>query len=128
MAFYNVWSRPFIQRSSALGFLAVGMSSGAFALITIGLATNRIEVLATFGPPQWLAAIYLGVGGGALAFILWALALQRTTPTRVATTITVQPIAAASLAAYLLGEPAADDRLARVFLRLWIATTDNNKP
>ena len=25
MAFYNVWSRPFIQRSSALGFLTVGM-------------------------------------------------------------------------------------------------------
>lgn len=73
MAFYNVWSRPFIQRSSALGFLAVGMSSGAIGLITIGLATNRIEVLATFGMPQWLAGMYLGVGGGALAFILWAL-------------------------------------------------------
>ena len=29
MAFYNVWSRPFIQRSSALGFLAVGMGAGA---------------------------------------------------------------------------------------------------
>src|SRR5215475_13704737 len=25
MAFYNVWSRPFMQRSSALGFLAFGM-------------------------------------------------------------------------------------------------------
>ena len=33
MAFYNVWSRPFIQRSSALGFLAVGMGAGAAALI-----------------------------------------------------------------------------------------------
>ena len=30
MAFYNVFSRPFIQRSSALGFLAVGMGSGAW--------------------------------------------------------------------------------------------------
>src|SRR4029079_16034765 len=27
MSFYNVLSRPFIQRSSALGFLAVGMGS-----------------------------------------------------------------------------------------------------
>ena len=27
MAFYNVWSRPFIQRSSALGFPAVGMGA-----------------------------------------------------------------------------------------------------
>ena len=35
MAFYNVWSRPFIQRSSALGFLAVGMGFGAAALLVI---------------------------------------------------------------------------------------------
>lgn len=131
MAFYNVWSRPYIQRSSALGFLAVGMSSGAIGLIMIGLATNRIEVLTTFGPPQWLAGVYLGVAGGALAFILWALALQRTTPTRVATTITVQPVAAALLAAYLLGEPVSSQLLAgllAVFCGIWIATTGNNKP
>ena len=38
MAFYNVWSRPFIQRSSALGFLAVGMGAGAAALIAVGAA------------------------------------------------------------------------------------------
>jgi drug/metabolite transporter (DMT)-like permease len=36
MAFYNVWSRPFIQRSSALGFLAVGMGAGAAVLILGG--------------------------------------------------------------------------------------------
>ena len=33
MAFYNVWSRPFIERSSALGFLALGMGAGAAALV-----------------------------------------------------------------------------------------------
>lgn len=126
MAFYNVWSRPFIQRSSALGFLAVGMSSGAIGLITIGLATNRIAVLSTFGMPQWLAGVYLGVSGGALAFILWALAMQRTTPTRVATTITVQPVAAALLAAYLVDEPISGQLmigLLAVFGGIWIATT-----
>jgi hypothetical protein len=36
--------------------------------------------------PQWIAGIYLGIGGGALAFILWVLALERATPTRVANT------------------------------------------
>lgn len=126
MAFYNVWSRPFIQRSSALGFLAVGMSSGAIGLVILGLTTNRIEVLATFSLSQWLAGIYLGVAGGALAFILWAVALQRTTATRVATTITVQPVAAASLAAYLLGEPITSQLmtgLLAVFCGIWIATT-----
>ena len=28
MAFYNVWSRPFMQRSSPLGYLTVGMGAG----------------------------------------------------------------------------------------------------
>src|SRR5215472_17397964 len=54
MAFYNVWSRPFISRSSALGFLTVGTGAGAVALITVGLFTARISVLSTFGAPQWI--------------------------------------------------------------------------
>jgi len=57
MAFYNVWSRPFIQRSSALGFLTVGMGSGAAALAVIGGLTNRTSVLAGFGAPQWIGAL-----------------------------------------------------------------------
>ena len=55
--------------------------------------------------PQWTAAIYLGIAGGALAFILWVLALERASPTLVANTMTVNPIAAGLLAAELLGEP-----------------------
>ena len=61
MAFYNVWSRPFIQRSSALGFLAVGMGAGALALVVVGLLTGRLAVLQSFGAAQWIAGIYLGV-------------------------------------------------------------------
>ena len=76
MAFYNVWSRPFMQRSSALGFLTVGMGAGAAALVAVGLLTGRVAVLGSFGAPQWIAGVYLGVGGGALAFILWVLALR----------------------------------------------------
>src|SRR6201999_2285215 len=45
MAFYNVLSRPFIQRSSALGFLAVGMGTGAMALLVACVVTGRIAVL-----------------------------------------------------------------------------------
>jgi drug/metabolite transporter (DMT)-like permease len=45
MAFYNVWSRPFMQRSSALGFLAVGMGCGAAALVLVALATGQLAVL-----------------------------------------------------------------------------------
>jgi drug/metabolite transporter (DMT)-like permease len=64
LAFYNVWSRPFIERSSALGFLTVGMGSGAVHFILFGLLTGRVVVVGSFGPSQWVAGIYLGVGGG----------------------------------------------------------------
>jgi drug/metabolite transporter (DMT)-like permease len=127
MAFYNVLSRPYIGRSSALGFLTVGMGCGAAALVLAGLVTGRAAVLASFGAPQWIAGIYLGVGGGALAFILWVMALQRATPTRVANTMTVNPIAAALLATQLVGEPITLNLvvgLVAVFAGIWIATTE----
>lgn len=127
MAFYNVWSRPFMQRSSALGFLTVGMGIGAVGLILAGTLTGRTAVLSGFDVPQWIAGIYLGVGGGAFAFILWVLALQRATPTRVANTMTVNPIAAGLLAAQLVGEPITVNLVAgliAVFVGIWIATTE----
>ncbi|MBV8745803.1 MAG: DMT family transporter [Xanthobacteraceae bacterium] len=127
MAFYTVWSRPFIRRSSALGFLTVGMGFGAAALVLVGLATNAFATLRGFGAAQWAAGIYLGIGGGALAFILWVLALDRATPTRVANTMTLNPIAAALLASVLVGEPITLNLvvgLVAVFAGLWIATTE----
>lgn len=130
MAFYNVWSRAFIRRSSALGFLAVGMGAGAVALVVVGLLTGRVAVLESFGAPQWIAGIYLGIGGGALAFILWVMALQRASPTRVANTMTVNPIAAALLAHQLIGEPITLNLvvgLLAVFAGIWIATTETAK-
>jgi drug/metabolite transporter (DMT)-like permease len=126
MSFYNVWSRRYMERSSALGFLCVGMAAGATALILVGIVSGRVGVLAGFGPAQWIAGIYLGVGGGAAAFILWVMALQRTTPTLVANTMTVNPIAAGLLAAQLVGEPVTLNLvggLVAVFAGIFIATT-----
>ncbi len=126
MAFYNVWSRAFIVRSSALGFLCVGMGAGAAALILVGVVSGRVAVLASFTAAQWTAGVYLGIGGGALAFILWVMALQRTTPTLVANTMTVNPIAAGLLATVLVGEPITLNLVAgliAVFAGIWIATS-----
>jgi len=126
MAFYNVWSRPFMERSSALGFLTVGMGSGALALLLAGSLTGGIGSLSEFGAEEWTAGIYLGVGGGALAFVLWVMALQRASPTQVANTMTLNPIAAALLAVPLVGEPFTPNLavgLVAVFAGIWIATT-----
>ena len=130
MAFYNVLSRPLMRRSSALGFLTVGMGSGALALAITGVFTGSLAALKDFEAPQWLAGIYLGVGGGAAAFTLWVMALERATPTRVANTMTVNPIAASLLAALLVGEPITIDLvfgLVAVFAGIWLATSDVQK-
>jgi drug/metabolite transporter (DMT)-like permease len=127
MAFYNVWSRPFMARSSAIGFLTVGMGAGAAALVAIDMLTGRWVALTGFATAQWVAGIYLGIGGGAVAFILWVKALQRATPTRVANTMTVNPIAAGLLATQLVGEPITPNLvvgLVAVFAGIWIATTE----
>ena len=89
--------------------------------------TGKVAVLGTFGAPQWIAGIYLGVGGGALAFILWVMALERASPTRVANTMTVNPIVASLLATQLVGEPITLDLvvgMVAVFAGIWIATTE----
>jgi drug/metabolite transporter (DMT)-like permease len=94
-------------------------------LVIVGLAKGSFAALDHFTTAQWIAGIYLGAGGGALAFILWVRALSRATPTRVANTMTVNPIAATLLAALLIGEPITPNLLiglVAVFAGIWIAT------
>jgi len=127
MALYNVWSRPLILRSSALGFVTAGMAVGAAALVLISIAGGGGALLAAFTFSKWLAAVYLAAGGGALAFFLWVYALQYASPTRVASTMTVNPIAAGLLGALLLDEPVTINLvigLIAVAAGLWIATTE----
>ena len=125
MALYNVWSRPLMQRSSMLGFLAAGMGAGALLSVLLAWQSGGFHAAAAnFGAPQWWAIAFLGLFGGAAAFYLWVFALERTTPTRVANTMTVNPIAAALLAAILIGEPIGLELvagIAAVGLGIWIA-------
>jgi drug/metabolite transporter (DMT)-like permease len=48
--------------------------------------------------------LFLGVLGGAAAFLLWTWALSRLTPTQVAVYVNLNPIVAAVLGVLLLGE------------------------
>jgi len=126
MAFYTVWSRPFMQRSSRLGFLAAGMGFGAAASSLLAWEQGGWAMTQSFGAAQWTAVGFIGLAGGALAFYLWVYALERTTPTRVANTMTVNPIAASLLAAVLIGEPLGLNLLvgiAAVALGIWLASS-----
>jgi len=126
MALYNVLSRPFMQRSSPLGYATAGMAFGGGLNALLVLQGGGFEAVAAFGAAQWAAVLYLGVFAGALGFYLWVYALERATPTRVANTITVSPIAAAALGAVLLGEPIGVSLLigiAAVALGIYVAST-----
>jgi drug/metabolite transporter (DMT)-like permease len=105
MALYGVWSKPFIRRSGPIPFTIVAMGVGAACLIAIAWARGSFAAVASFGAPQWSAALYLGTFGGALTFFLWAFALKHTTPTRVGISVCVNPIVASLVGAFLLGEP-----------------------
>jgi len=126
MSFYNVWSRPFIARSDPLTFLTAGMGAAALGLLVWSLVIHGFEATQHFNPSQWLAIAYLGVIGSAGAFILWVFALSRTSPTKTAVTITVNPVFASIVGALAIGEGIGLNLvagLAAVVAGIWIATT-----
>jgi drug/metabolite transporter (DMT)-like permease len=126
MALYTVWSRPFMQRSSRMGFLVTGMGFGAAASALLAWQRGGWAMTQAFGPNQWLAAAFIGLVGGAAAFFLWVYALERTTPTRVANTMTLNPVAASLLAAALVNEPIGLNvvlGIAAVAAGIWLAST-----
>lgn len=125
ISLYNVWSRPFIARSSPLAFVTAGMGAAALCLFLWAILIHGFDAAANFRLPQWLAISYLGVFGGAGAFILWVFALSRTTPTKTAVTITVNPIFASIVGALAIGERIGFSLivgLGAVAVGIWIAT------
>ena len=126
MSFYNVWSQPYIARSDPLAFLTAGMGAAAFCLLIWALAIHGFSAVAGFGAWDWVAVGYLAVIGSAGAFILWVIALARTSPTRTAVTITVNPVFASIVGALAIGEAIGINLiagLAAVAVGIWIATT-----
>src|SRR5713226_2274076 len=75
MALYSVWSRPFIARSSPLGFVTAGMGLGSFVVCLFALADGGFASISDFGAGQWTAVAYLALFGAALTFFLWVFAL-----------------------------------------------------
>jgi drug/metabolite transporter (DMT)-like permease len=126
MALYSIWSKPFIANSGPIAFTTMAMGVGAACLILISCWRGSFAPVAAFGIQQWLAAVYLGAFGSALTFYLWAFALARTTPTRVAISVSVNPVTASLVGAILLHEPLSWNLvggIVTVFAGIWIATT-----
>jgi drug/metabolite transporter (DMT)-like permease len=100
-AIYNVAARPLLRRYPALVFTAWAMLAGTAALaLTTGAGHASLHISAW----GWVVVAYLGVIGAALTFMLWSWALERTTPTRVAISVTLNPVSSMALGALWLEE------------------------
>jgi drug/metabolite transporter (DMT)-like permease len=104
-ACYNVWSRPFIARSSPLTFLTGGMGVGAGLLVAMICWRGGFGAVAGLTAGRWTALVYMALIATPLALWLWIFALRHASPTRTASTMAMHPIAAAMLAAVLVREP-----------------------
>lgn len=102
---YTTLSAAYLRRYSALMFTATGLPIGTIALLLCLAATGDLSGLVRFSPAGWLGVAFLGTIGGAASFYLWIWALERTTPTRVAIMITLNPLTSAILGWLVLAEP-----------------------
>lgn len=103
-AVYNTFSRPYFRKYSALTLTGYSMLFGTIFLLPFAATEGLFQQLPTFNFSGWLAVLYLGLLGGVLGFYLWAYALERSTPTRVAVFVNLNPLTATILAVLLLGE------------------------
>jgi drug/metabolite transporter (DMT)-like permease len=105
VAIYNVFTKPYLLRYGTLKLLSVALGVGAGALLLLVLLRALREGVSwpQFDLIEWSAILAVGVAS-ALANWLWSWALSRTTPTRVAVFIALNPVVAMFGAILLLGE------------------------
>lgn len=102
---YNVLSGPYLRRSSALAVTGVQIAFGALLLLGAILAGGGRVDVSGLGVAGWSALVWLITIGGAVCFFLWIWSLEKIAPSRVAITVTLNPIAATVLGALVLAEP-----------------------
>jgi drug/metabolite transporter (DMT)-like permease len=102
---YNVTSGYYLRKYPALVLCSVMVPVGALALLAAIVIGGDYSGFTGFSWRGWCAIGYLMTIGGAVTFFLWIWALEHTTPSRVAITVTMNPVAAVILGALILSEP-----------------------
>lgn len=103
-AAFNILSRPFVLRYSALSVSSATMASGCISLLAITPLGAVAAAVSTFGTWDWALVAFLSLGAAALGNYLWVLALGLSAASRVAVFTTIPPVVVVILSTVLLGE------------------------
>jgi drug/metabolite transporter (DMT)-like permease len=103
-ALYGLIAKRILAVDNAATVTTYAMLFGTLLLLPIALAEGMVPAVARLDWQLLGLVVFLGVLGGAAAFLLWTWALSRITPTQVAVYVNLNPIVAALLGIALLGE------------------------
>jgi drug/metabolite transporter (DMT)-like permease len=103
-ALYGLIAKRVLAVDSAATVTTYAMLFGTVLLLPVAVAEGMVPAVARLDWRLLGLVVFLGVLGGAAAFLLWTWALSRITPTQVAVYANLNPIVAAILAIALLGE------------------------
>jgi drug/metabolite transporter (DMT)-like permease len=103
-AVYGLLAKRVLAVDSPATVTTWAMLFGAVLLLPVAVVEGLVPAIGRLDGQLLGIVVFLGVLGGAAAFLLWTWALSRLTPTQVAVYVNLNPIVAALLGVVLLGE------------------------
>src|SRR5215211_1052620 len=103
-ALYGLIAKRALAEDHAATVTTYAMLIGTVLLLPAAWVEGLVPAIGRLDWQLLGLVVFLGVLGGAVAFLLWTWALSRLTPTQVAVYVNLNPIVAALLAILLLGE------------------------
>ena len=103
-ALYGLVAKRALAVDNPATVTTYAMLIGTVVLLPAALVEGLVPAVGRLDGQLLGLVVFLGVAGGAAAFLLWTWALSRLTPTQVAVYVNLNPIVAALLAVLALGE------------------------
>ena len=103
-AVYGLLAKRVLAVDSPATVTTWAMLFGAVLLLPVAVVEGLFPAIGRLDGQLLGVVVFLGVLGGAAAFLLWTWALSRLTPTQVAVYVNLNPVVAALLGVMLLGE------------------------
>ena len=104
-AAYTIAGRSVMQRVRPRAATAFMIAVGLASVLPLALAGGGAAQVARASARAWAAIAFLGVGCSGLAYLLWSVALEKLSASRVAAFLYIEPLVTLAAAALYLHEP-----------------------